>query len=84
MPFEAPQDINYILLCATGRDDLFTLRETQRRQRSSSEIIHYLGWPVCSTSFSSGNKVDGLPLVANTVPPESNTGEESIGPEPHP
>ena len=45
--------------------------------------IRHLGWPACSTSFSSGNQVDGLPLVANTVLPEGYTGEDSIGPEPH-
>ena len=31
----------------------------------------------CSTSSPSGNLVDGLPLVVNT-------GEEGIGPAPHP
>ena len=38
----------------------------------------------CSRSSPSGNLVGGLPLVANTELPANNTGEDSIGPEPHP
>ena len=34
----------------------------------------------CSTSLPSGNQVDGLPLVVNSVLLESNTGENVIGP----
>ena len=34
--------------------------------------------------FPSGNQVDGLPLVADTVLPECNTDEDSICPAPHP
>ena len=45
-----------------------------------SFAVVILRW-ACSTSPPSGNQVDGLPLVAHTVLPESNTGEDSIGPE---
>ena len=38
----------------------------------------------CSTSSPSGNLVGGLPLVAHSVLPESNTGEDRIGPAPDP
>ena len=44
----------------------------------------HLRWPTCPTKFPSGNQVDGLPLVANTVLPGNNTGDDDIGPEPHP
>ena len=43
------------------------------------DCSHTLSWclQTCSTSFPSGKQVDGLPLVANT-------GEDMIGPAPHP
>ena len=41
------------------------------------DIYHLWLVQTCSTSSPSGNLVDGLPLVVNT-------GEEGIGPAPHP
>ena len=39
VPFNPSKHIHHILLCAKGRNDLFTLRQAVLRQSSSSETI---------------------------------------------